>query len=142
MLGLKAAGRDPAAERDHRKGVITLAELGERFLSDYVPQHCKPSTAYEYNRAVELFINPTLGAHRLTDLVRADVAKFHHELHDRPYQANRALGVLSKMFNLAEEWGLRPDGSNPCRQIKKYRERKRERYLTAEELQRLGAVLD
>jgi hypothetical protein len=29
------------------------------------------------------------------------------------------------MFNLAEEWGLRPDGSNPCRHVKKYRETKR-----------------
>jgi integrase len=45
------------------------------------------------------------------------------------------------MMNLAEEWGLRPDGSNPCRHLKKYRETKRERYLTKEELQRLGAVL-
>jgi hypothetical protein len=59
----------------------------------------------------------------------------------RPYQANRALDVLSKMMNVAEEWGLRPDGSNPCRHVKKYREVKHERYLTREELQRLGAAL-
>ena len=48
---------------------------------------------------------------------------------------------MSKMMNLAEAWGLRPDGSNPCRHVKKYREDKRERYLTREELQRLGASL-
>jgi integrase len=142
LLGLKAAGNDPAADRDHKKGMITVAELGKRFLSDYVPQHCKASTACEYERAVELFIGPALGGHRIGDLARADVAKFHHDLRNRPYQANRALGVLSKMLNLAEEWGLRPDGSNPCRHLKKYREHKRERYLTTEELQRLGAVLD
>jgi integrase len=46
------------------------------------------------------------------------------------------------MMNLAEEWGLRLDGSNPCRHVKKYREDKRERYLTKEELQRLGTALD
>ena len=45
------------------------------------------------------------------------------------------------MMNLAEEWGLRPDGSNPCRHVKKYREDKRERYLTKEELRRLGGAL-
>jgi integrase len=45
------------------------------------------------------------------------------------------------MLNLAEEWGLRCDGSNPCRHVKKYREEKRERYLTDAELQSLGAVL-
>jgi integrase len=141
QLGLKASGRDPASERDHQKGVITIAELGARFLGDYVPQHCKPSTASEYRRAVKLFINPALGHHRISDVVRADVARFHHDLHSVPYQANRALGVLSKMMNLAEEWGLRPDGSNPCRHVKKYREQKRERYLSPEELQRLGETL-
>jgi integrase len=141
LLGLKAAGRDPASERDNQKGVITVAALGARFLDEYVPQHCKPRTAYEYRRAVELFINPALGRHRISDVQRADVARFHHDLRDRPYQANRALGVLSKMMNIAEEWGLRLDGSNPCRHVKKYREVKRERYLTREELQRLGRVL-
>jgi len=141
LLGQKADGKDPASERDHQKGVITVAELGDRFLHDYVPQHCKASTASEYRRAVELFINPALGHHRISDVLRADVARFHHELHDRPYQANRALGVLSKMMNLAEEWGLRPDGGNPCRHVTKYREQKRKRYLSPEELQRLGQTL-
>jgi integrase len=141
LLGRKAAGKDPASERDHQKGVITVAELGSRFLIDYVPHHCKQTTAYEYKRAIELFINPALGRYRITDLQRADVAKFHHDLHDRPYQANRALGVLCKMLNVAEEWGLRLENSNPCRRIRKFREHKRERYLTNEELQRLGAAL-
>jgi integrase len=45
------------------------------------------------------------------------------------------------MFNLAEAWGLCPDGSNPCRHVKKYPEEKRERFLTPEELARLGEVL-
>ena len=46
-----------------------------------------------------------------------------------PYQANRTLGALSKMFNLADLWGLRPDGSNPCRHVKRFYEEKRERFL-------------
>src|SRR5665811_614093 len=82
LLGLKAGGQDPATLRDHQKGVITVAELGARFLTDYVPQHCKASTASEYRRAVELFINSALGNHRLSDLQRADVARFHHDLRD------------------------------------------------------------
>jgi integrase len=128
-------------DRDRQKGAITIAELGARFLQEHVSQHCKPRTVYEYRRAVQLFIEPALGYHRVSDLLRADVAQFHHDLRDRPYQANRALGVLSKMMNLAEAWGLRLDGSNPCRHLQKYREEKRERYLTKEELQRLGAAL-
>jgi integrase len=141
LLGLKAAGQDPATERDRQKGAVTIAELGARFLTDYVAQHCKPRTAEEYQRAVEQFINPVLGRQRIADVTRADVARLHHQFRDRPYQANRALAVLSKMMNLAEAWGLRLDGSNPVRHVKKYREDKRERYLTREELQRLGAVL-
>ena len=63
-------------------------------------------------------------------------------MRDKPYQANRTLDVVSKMMNLAEAWGLRPDCSNPCYHIRKYKERKRERFLTAEELARLGGALD
>ena len=141
LLGLRAAGHDPATERDRQKGAITIQELGARFLHEHVAQHCKPRTAEEYQRAVDQFINPVLGRHRIADLTRADVALLHHRFRDRPYQANRSLAVLSKMMNLAEAWGLRLDGSNPVRHVKKYREHKRERYLTKEELRRLGAVL-
>ena len=49
--------------------------------------------------------------------------------------------MLSKMFSLAEVWGLRPDGSNPCRHVKRYKERNRERFLSPEETERLGEVL-
>lgn len=141
LLGLKAAGYDPALERDRQKGATTIAELGTRFLGEYVAQHCKPRTAEEYQRAVERYINPIIGRQRITDLTRADVTRLHHHFRDRPYQANRSLAVLSKIMNLAEVWGLRLDGSNPVRHLKKYREDKRERYLTGQELQRLGAVL-
>ncbi len=65
----------------------------------------------------------------------------HHGLRDKPYQADRTLGVLSKMFNLSEVWGLRPDGSNPCRHVKKYKKEKREQFLSDEEYKRLGKTL-
>lgn len=45
------------------------------------------------------------------------------------------------MFVLAEMWGLRPDGSNRRKHIRKYPEEKRERYLSAAELRRIGEVL-
>src|SRR5262249_7338052 len=109
---------------------------------EHVLVHCKPSTQGEYRRALERFINCKLGRRRVAEVTRADIAELHHAYAHIPYQANRALGVLSKMFNLAEVWGLRPDGSNPCRHVKKYREIKRERYLSIEELARLGAALE
>lgn len=73
---------------------------------------------------------------------RSDIAELHHALPETPYQANRTLGVLSKMFSLAEMWGMPPDGSNPCLHIKRYKKEKRERFLSAGEFARLGKVLD
>ena len=55
--------------------------------------------------------------------------------------ANRCLALVSKMFNLAELWGWRPENSNPVRHIEKYKEVKRERYLSGEEFARVGDVL-
>ena len=46
------------------------------------------------------------------------------------------------MFNLAEVWGLRADGSNPCRHVPKYKEENRERFLSLKELARLGEAFD
>ena len=58
----------------------------------------------------------------MTEIQRSDIAVLHHDMRQTPYQANRTLGVLSKMFNMAEVWGLRPDGSNPCLHVKRFSE--------------------
>lgn len=134
-------GRDPAKELDQARKAPTVKGLGERFMTEHVSVRCKPSTQYEYRRSVELFINPKLGTRKVTDIQRRDIAELHHSLKHIPYQANRTLGVLSKMFNLAEVWGLRPDGSNPCLHVKKFPEQKRERFLSTEEFAALGKAL-
>ena len=92
-------------------------------------------------RNLERFILPALGPLTVTGITRADMAKFHHDLRHIPYQANRCLEVVSKMFSLAEMWGPRPDGTNPRKHIRKYPEEKRERFLSAAELRRIGEVL-
>lgn len=134
-------GADPAGERDRRKASPTMKEFGKRFLEEHVASHCKPSTQAEYKRSVELFINPKLGSHRIIDITRADIVEMHQSMKATPYQANRTLGVLSIMFTAAHTWGVRTDGVNPCWKVKRYKEIKRERYLTPDELARLGKVL-
>ncbi len=136
------AGNDPVKEMDQTRKSPTMKELGERFLKDYVAVRCKPTTQYEYRRSVELFINPRIGMRKASDIERKDIAELHHNMRDVPYQANRTLGVLSKMFNLAEVWGLRPDHSNPCLHVKKFPEHKRERFLSPEEYAVLGKTLN
>lgn len=134
-------GGDPAGERDRRKASPTMKAFGARFLAEHVATHCKPTTEAEYKRSVELFINPKLGSHRIIDVTRADIVDLHQSMKATPYQANRTLGVLSTMFTIAYTWGVRTDGVNPCWKVKRYKEVRRERYLTQDELSRLGEVL-
>lgn len=136
------AGNDPVKEMDQTRKSPTMKELGERFLKDYVAVRCKASTQYEYRRSVKLFINPKIGTRKASDIERKDIAELHHNMREVPYQANRTLGVLSKMFNLAEVWGLRPDHSNPCLHVKKFPEKKRERFLSPKEYAALGKTLN
>lgn len=141
ILAAVKDGEDPAGERQEARRAITVAELAERFEKEHVSVRLKASTAREYRRNLRRFIVPALGSLKVVDVTRADIARFHHDLRHIPYQANRNLEVISKMFNLAELWGLRPEGSNPRRRIKKYPEAKRERYLSHAELAALGEAL-
>ena len=141
ILASAKKGIDPRDADARREAEPSMADLGRRFLEEYVPVHCKPSTREEYSRSVRLFVDPVIGELRVPEVQRKDIAALHHGLRDKPYQANRTLGVLSKMFSLAEVWGWRPDGSNPCRHVKRYKEHKRERFLSPEETERLGQVL-
>ena len=134
-------GEDPAHDRRGHRDAPSVADLAKRFDEEHISVRLKPSTAREYRRNLRRFILPALGRLTVADVVRADISRFHHELRHLPYQANRNLEIISKMFNLAEMWGLRPDGSNPRRHIKKYPEEKRERYLSPAELAALGEAL-
>ncbi|SDG57619.1 tyrosine-type recombinase/integrase [Thalassobaculum litoreum] len=142
LFGEIARGEDPAEAIAVYRRAPDISALCDRFIDEYVMVRCKPTTIREYQRAVDLFIKPAFGSRKICDISRSDVAELHHKNRHRPYQANRTLGVISKMFNLAELWGLRPDGSNPTRHVPKYRERGRERYLSKLELAHLFATLD
>lgn len=141
IIAASKNGDDPAARRDADRQAITVKELAERFEKEHIDLRLKPSTAKGYKRMLERFVLPRLGSLRVIEVTRADIAQLHHDLRHIAYDANRCLEMISKMFNLAEMWGLRPDGSNPRKHIKKYPELKRERFLSQAELKRVGDVL-
>jgi len=141
IIAASKNGDDPAARRDADRQAITVKELAERFEKEHIDLRLKPSTAKGYKRMLERFVLPRLGNLRVVEVTRADIAQLHHDLRHIAYDANRCLEMISKMFNLAEMWGLRPDGSNPRKHIKKYPELKRERFLSQAELKRVGDVL-
>ena len=96
----------------------------------------------EVRRLIDKHIRPALGSHKVAGVTTDDVQAMHRRMGATPRQANFALAVCSKAFSLAEKpWRARPQGSNPCRGIERYPEEERERFLTGEELMRLGETL-
>lgn len=136
-----AKGGDPSAERQAQRAAPTMAELFDRYIRDHAKPHKRASSVAEDGRLIAMYLADTFGRRKVAEVTRADVDRFHKALSHKPYRANRAMAVLSKAFSLSELWGWRPDGSNPCRLVKKFAEAKRDRFLNAEELLRLGSVL-
>ena len=141
MLADIQDGADPAKERKEARKASSVAELAERYLEQHARAKKRPSSVRMDEANLRLHVLPTLGRMKVAAITRSDITNLHHSMRDRPGAANRVLALLSKMFNLAEKWDLRLDGSNPCRHVERYRERKMERFLATEELARLGAVL-
>ncbi len=132
-------GEDPVPPEP--EPVPTVAALAERYLEAHVAVNCNAHTAWIYCGSLRNHILPALGTMPIDEVGRSEAAALHYRLRDTPRAANRALMILSKMFALAEAWGLAPPGGNPCRFVPKYREGRRERFLTPEEYRRVGREL-
>ena len=141
VLQAVAQGTDPADARKSFRNAPDMGHLLDRYVADHIRKHNKPSVRAELERVVDRYIRPALGSLKVAAVTRADVEKLHRSLAETPRQANVVRSICSKVFNLAEEWEFRPEGTNPCRKVARYAERHRERFLSAEELGRLGAVL-
>ncbi len=141
LRGQVADGADPAAARAEARDMPTLADFAVRYRVEHAEVKKKPSSVESDQRNLRLHVLPALGRLRVDRITRAEVARFHAAMKDKPGAANRCLSLLSKMLGLAEAWGLRPDGSNPCRHVEAYPERKMERYLSNVELAHLGDTL-
>ena len=132
-----ARPRSTEARDHHRRHA-----LAERYLREHVAVRCKPTTAAQYRLAIERYVVPALGTRPVSALGRSQVADLQHSLSDRPAMANLVIATLSRMIDQAMAWGVAGEISNPCRSAPKYRTRRRERFLTDAEFQRLGRVLD
>ena len=141
LLGDVATGEDPAERRRRRRLTPTVSEVCDRFIKDHIEHRLKPKSQVGYKQVIRDAIKPSIGAIKISEVTRADISALHQSYCDRPYQANRILSVLSKLFNLCELWGYRPDGSNPCRLIQRFKETRKERFLSDEEISRLSSVI-
>lgn len=84
---------------------------------------------------------PRFAGTQIADITRADVRRWFTSRRATPVSADRSMPILSVIMTEAERMGYRPEGSNPCRGIRRYRRKGRERFLSDAEIGRLAARL-
>ncbi len=165
LLGLVAAGKDPAHERDASKRDLTVAELCRQYLKEapglMLKRRGRPkkasTLAIDHGR-VERHIIPLIGrikANKVTPTIieslqsrimngetKADIKTGKHGravVTGGPVAAARVVGLLGGIFSYALDRGI--VATNPTRGVVKFDSGKRERYLSPPELARLGDEL-
>jgi integrase len=135
------AGDDPLAERQAARQGETMADLAATYLERHAS--LKKTGATDARR-LERHILPAWRTRKAHDITRADVASLHSRIGmNCPYEANRTLSLLGKMFELARRWGFVPEAHpNPARDIDRFKEEKRDRYVTAAELPKLAKAIN
>ncbi len=133
-------GDDPLAQRQQRRQAPTIEDLFNDFIERHANIYLRPNTIRCYEVVGRKNLLPRLGKVKVADLRRRDVEELHQSLKDTPYHANRTRALLSKMMSVAKSWEWRPD--NPCEGVPKYREDRRERWLSTEEIERLCSALE
>jgi len=111
-------------------------EVFRRYGSTWKQRTGKVNRAYLRNQILPWFRRRPIG-----DITHSEVQRWFAALHATLAAANRSLPILSVTLRQAEIYGHRPDGSNPCTGLRRYRERGRDRFLTGDEFRRLGAAL-
>ena len=136
-----------AALRDDRdldadmSGDVPFETVAEEVFSRY-GRRWKPRTLAANRRYLHDQLLPFFAGRPIADITREEVQRWFRSLHATPAAANRSAPVLSVIMQQAEAWGYRPDGGNPCKGIRRYRQKRSERFLSPEEYRRLGMVLD
>jgi len=140
-LSLIANGDDPQGLREKKRADPSFNDAWEKFKKSEF-KRLKPTTRSDYSGYWRNYIQPRLGRHKAAEIGRADIEAIHAGMSETPYSANRVLSLISRLLNQCEAWEYRSLNSNPCKLIKPYRERSRERYLSLDELKNLNAMLD
>lgn len=136
-------GENPAETRAR----IRSAPRYDKFLEEYwqkAKPNWKPSTVKTHDLYRKNYLGSAFTGKFIDEIDQADVLKWFTCVSDTggPGAGNRAMSILNAAFHKAEQWGYRPEGSNPCRGIKRNRRKKFECLLSNEELARLGKALD
>jgi len=141
ILGAFETGADPIAAKRAAREVRTFAAIAEDFMRLHVAPKRKGRTYQTYDVLLRRHLIPALGSTRISDVRRLDVARMHNRLADAPGAANRAVALVSAIWNWSASREEVAFADNPAKGLKKYREERSERFLTSAELTRLGAAI-
>jgi integrase len=135
-------GIDPLEERDKAAHGEIMKSLADTYMSRYAKVHKKTWETDE--KRIERHVTPNIGNRQIKSITRNELAALHSRIGaTAPYEANRVIELLSKMFELAKQWGfLEENASNPAKGIKAFKEEKRDRWVTPEELPKLTQAID
>ena len=112
-------------------------EVFRNYGRNWKPRTMKVNRGYLRNQ-----ILPWFAGWQITGITRGDVQRWFASLHATPVAADRSAPILSVILRQAEVYAYRPEGSNPCVGIRRYRNKSRERFLSGRELRRLALALD
>ena len=141
LAKVETSGADPLEERQKATRGETVADL----CAAYMERHGNAKkSGGDDQRRIDRYILPPWRNLKASAIKRADVAALHSKIGKRgPYEANRVLALLSKMFELARRWGFVPeDHVNPARDVDRFKEAKRDRWITPAELPHLAAAIN
>lgn len=141
VLGAVEGGKDPIEERRAKRSVRTFNEVAEDYLRLHVAAKRKSRTHDAYRSLLDLHISPSIGARSLINIGKPDVARLHAGLAHRPATANRCVAVVAAIWNWAVKSGQIVGLPNPTSGLDRNPEQHRERFLTPDELRRLGKAL-
>lgn len=139
VLSEVVQGGDPAKEKSADRASPTFEAVIHDYLKS-VDAKQKSSTYKLYAHWLSLAAE-TLGRKKAKDVTKGDVEKLHVSLKAKTITGNRVLSTISSMYTWAIDVKTLPKMENPASGIRKYAEDSRERYLTSEELARLGDAI-
>ncbi len=141
-MGEIASGVDPLSVRKRVTKPRTISELSLYYLENYSKVHKK--SWREDERRITRYIIPAIGSLPVMSLQVADVTKLHIDIGvNSKIEANRTVELLRAIIEEARDlaW-LEPQALNPAKGVKRFREKKRDRWLRPEELPRVAIAIN
>ena len=135
-----ASGLDPKKEKEEQqvkaKQSILFSDFFEVFKNKHILVAYKDKGRNNMGCS-NLHILPYFGQKGLDEITSKDIRSFLDSLAHISITANRCFALLSMAFKKAEDWEYVPPRSNPCTGVNKYKENKKQRFLSDAELKSL-----